>query len=267
MKGVTPILQAVPPDNTRGTDAHEVAQGRDRDDGVGLRAHGRRPRASASPAATSTATGRDENFRRVVVNAILWSAKVDVPESGAKVEFDPADLNKNLDRKGKGEFKPILPPCGEEVMLPTTVSSPSKESRRQGASVRHWSRSQGRVAIVVKGQSASQWSRPQGDHRPGRSKRSCPSQRRDGEDERVELLEVPELGEVEPDRARFAEPARLDRLDQPRDPALELPRRASEVDQAPPPPAPSPRRSTGNPCPRPSRRRRSAPRAGNATPR
>ena len=36
-------------------------------------------------------------------------AKVDVPEGGARVDFDPADLNKNLDRK-KGEVKPILPP-------------------------------------------------------------------------------------------------------------------------------------------------------------
>jgi hypothetical protein len=56
----------------------------------------------------------DENFRRLVVNAILWSAKVDVPGSGAKVEFDPADLNKNLDKKGKGEFKPITPPESKE---------------------------------------------------------------------------------------------------------------------------------------------------------
>ena len=56
----------------------------------------------------------DENFRRVVVNAILWTAKVDVPEGGAKVEFDPADLNKNLDKKGKGEFKPIVPPTPKE---------------------------------------------------------------------------------------------------------------------------------------------------------
>ena len=51
----------------------------------------------------------EENFRRLVVNAILWTAKEDVPESGAKVEFDAADLNKNLDKK-KGDFKPILPP-------------------------------------------------------------------------------------------------------------------------------------------------------------
>ena len=41
----------------------------------------------------------NENFRRLVVNAILWSAKIDVPKDGAKVDLDPAELNKNLDRK------------------------------------------------------------------------------------------------------------------------------------------------------------------------
>jgi hypothetical protein len=34
-----------------------------------------------------------------VVNAILWTAKVDVPAGGAKVALDPADLKKNLDDK------------------------------------------------------------------------------------------------------------------------------------------------------------------------
>jgi type 1 glutamine amidotransferase len=43
----------------------------------------------------------DENFRRLVTNAILWTAKVEVPRDGAKVELDPADLNKNLDQKAK----------------------------------------------------------------------------------------------------------------------------------------------------------------------
>ena len=43
----------------------------------------------------------NEDFRRLVVNAILWSAGVEVPEGGAKVTLDPADLNRNLDRKGK----------------------------------------------------------------------------------------------------------------------------------------------------------------------
>lgn len=43
----------------------------------------------------------DENQRRVVVNAILWIAHVEVPAAGAKVDLDPADLMKCLDKKGK----------------------------------------------------------------------------------------------------------------------------------------------------------------------
>ena len=40
-----------------------------------------------------------EGQRRVVVNGILWSAKVAVPEGGAKVEMDAAELNQFLDKK------------------------------------------------------------------------------------------------------------------------------------------------------------------------
>lgn len=39
------------------------------------------------------------DFRRMVVNAILWSAKLDVPRSGAKCEITTEDLDKNLDPK------------------------------------------------------------------------------------------------------------------------------------------------------------------------
>lgn len=38
-------------------------------------------------------------LRRLVVNGILWSAKVAVPEGGAPVNLDPADLMTNLERK------------------------------------------------------------------------------------------------------------------------------------------------------------------------
>ena len=108
MKGVTPILTAIPPDNTRGTTAAKMHPGRpehmawayDRPDGG---------RGFGFTGGHFHRNWGDENFRRVVVNAILWTAKVDVPESGSRVDFDPADLNKNLDRK-KGEFKPITPP-------------------------------------------------------------------------------------------------------------------------------------------------------------
>jgi type 1 glutamine amidotransferase len=109
MKGVTPILQALPPDGTRGTEYTKSRKGEietmawayDRKDGG---------RGFGFTGGHFHRNWADEDFRRLVVNAILWCAHVEVPEKGAKVDFDPADLNKNLDRKGKGEFKPILPP-------------------------------------------------------------------------------------------------------------------------------------------------------------
>jgi trehalose utilization protein len=108
MKGVTPILQALPPDNTRGTKAAKARAGMletmawayERKDGG---------RGFGFTGGHFHRNWADENFRRVVVNAVLWAAKLDVPTGGAKVEFDPADLNKNLDKKNK-PFQPILPP-------------------------------------------------------------------------------------------------------------------------------------------------------------
>jgi type 1 glutamine amidotransferase len=111
MKNVTQILQALPPDNTRGTEYTKGRKGEietmawayERDD----KAKGRGFGFTGGHFHRNWA---DENFRRVVTNAILWCAREDVPEAGAPVKFDAADLNVNLDRKGKGEFKPILPP-------------------------------------------------------------------------------------------------------------------------------------------------------------
>ena len=108
-KNVTPILQAVPPDGTRGTPDAKKHPGRletmawayDRADGG---------RGFGFTGGHFHRNWADPDFRRVVTNAVLWCAKAEVPEGGAKVEFDPADLNKNLDRKGKEPFKPILPP-------------------------------------------------------------------------------------------------------------------------------------------------------------
>jgi type 1 glutamine amidotransferase len=109
MKGVTPILQAIPPDETRRTEHTKLRKGEietmawafERKDGG---------RGFGFTGGHFHRNWADENFRRVVVNAVLWCAKVEVPETGALVKLDPADLNKNLDKKGKGEFKPILPP-------------------------------------------------------------------------------------------------------------------------------------------------------------
>jgi type 1 glutamine amidotransferase len=108
-KNITPILQAVPPDDTRKT---KYTAGRKGEIETLAWTYERenKGRGFGFTGGHFHRNWADENFRRIVVNAILWSAKMDVPEGGAKVEFDVKDLNINLDKKGKAEFKPILPP-------------------------------------------------------------------------------------------------------------------------------------------------------------
>jgi hypothetical protein len=43
----------------------------------------------------------DDNFRKLVLNAILWIAKVDVPGDGVKSQITPDELAANLDPKKK----------------------------------------------------------------------------------------------------------------------------------------------------------------------
>jgi type 1 glutamine amidotransferase len=98
-KDITPMLKATPPDNVRGTPAAKEHPGREET----LAWAFDRPGGGRSFGFTGAHyhdNWGNENFRRVVVNAILWSAHVDVPKDGAKVELDPADLDRNLDRKG-----------------------------------------------------------------------------------------------------------------------------------------------------------------------
>jgi hypothetical protein len=46
-----------------------------------------------------------ESQRRLVTNGILWTAKLDIPESGASVSMKPAQLAVNLDAKGSAAKK------------------------------------------------------------------------------------------------------------------------------------------------------------------
>ena len=41
----------------------------------------------------------DENFRKIVLNSLLWAAKVEVPANGLQVTVKPEDLTDNLDPK------------------------------------------------------------------------------------------------------------------------------------------------------------------------
>ena len=43
----------------------------------------------------------NENFRKVVLNALLWIAKVEVPSDGVKSEVKEDDLKQNLDPKAQ----------------------------------------------------------------------------------------------------------------------------------------------------------------------
>jgi type 1 glutamine amidotransferase len=100
LKGVTPILKATPPDNTRFTEEAKKHPGREEIVAWTFE----RPGGGRSFGFTGAHFHRnwsDENFRRLVVNAILWTAKLEPPKEGAKVDLDPAELKKNLDRKAK----------------------------------------------------------------------------------------------------------------------------------------------------------------------
>lgn len=99
MKQVTPILVATPPDGTRGTEAARAHKGRpevvawtfDRADGG---------RGFGFTGGHTHQNWSEPNFRRLVTNAILWSAHIEVPKAGAPVEMDPSEIGKRLDRKG-----------------------------------------------------------------------------------------------------------------------------------------------------------------------
>jgi hypothetical protein len=114
MRGVIPILKATPPDETRRTPDAKKHPGReeilawafDRDNGG---------RSFGFTGAHFHRNWGDENFRRLVVNAILWTAKVDVPSQGAKVDLDPSELEKNLDRKTvRRPRRPAKTPVGKQ---------------------------------------------------------------------------------------------------------------------------------------------------------
>ncbi len=55
-----------------------------------------------------------ESQRRLVVNGILWTAKLEIPEGGAPVAFDPADITKNWDDKPKTAAKAGAKPGAKE---------------------------------------------------------------------------------------------------------------------------------------------------------
>lgn len=118
MNGVTPLLATIAPQSTM-----------DRPDGE----HSGNPAVRAevkagvpqtvSWAATGPNNGRgfgfsgahyhrnwgNDSFRKLVLNAILWTAHIDVPADGVQSTVTEADLEKNLDPKSGGKPSMKLP--------------------------------------------------------------------------------------------------------------------------------------------------------------
>jgi hypothetical protein len=89
MKGVTPLLRTWNPKlaekPTTGQDV--VAWAYERPEGG---------RSFTFTGAHLHASFEQEGYRRMLVNGILWSAGLEVPKDGAKVELDAAELPKYL---------------------------------------------------------------------------------------------------------------------------------------------------------------------------
>lgn len=64
-----------------------------------------------------------DGFRRLVTNGILWSAKVDVPAGGAKVDLEPGDLEANLGPKPPPKPKAAPKPAAKAKEAPATRPS------------------------------------------------------------------------------------------------------------------------------------------------
>jgi Trehalose utilisation len=108
MNGVLPILSAVPPASTmsRPDGAHEgnpavreavkrgepqiVAWACERPDGG---------RGFGFTGGHYHKNWGNDDFRKLVLNAILWTAKVEVPAAGVESKVTPEELRRNLDRK------------------------------------------------------------------------------------------------------------------------------------------------------------------------
>lgn len=131
MKGVTPILAAIPPESTRGRPGANST-------------HGGNPEVQKHPGEAETVmwayerpeggrgfgfTGAHEhrnwandNFRKVMLNAILWIANVPVPANGVESTVTPEDILANLDPKQK-------PKPREPAATPKPAAAPGNPTK------------------------------------------------------------------------------------------------------------------------------------------
>jgi type 1 glutamine amidotransferase len=113
MKGVTPILYAIPPESTmsRPDGPHSgnpvVRAAVDRGEPAIVAWAYERPNGGRGFGFTGAhyhSNYGNENFRKVILNSILWIAKADVPPKGVQCKVSEEDLQQNLDVKGRRRF-------------------------------------------------------------------------------------------------------------------------------------------------------------------
>jgi hypothetical protein len=96
MKGITPILYAPKGPNPKSvTSAESTTSPKDMTAWAYEKPDG--GRAFTFTGLHSHRYFTEESIRKIVINGILWAAKLDVPAGGAKVDLDPAELDKNVE--------------------------------------------------------------------------------------------------------------------------------------------------------------------------
>lgn len=118
MQNVTPILTALPPENTRGRpgtlDAHggnpEVQKHKGEPEHLMWAIE--RPDGGRGFGFTGGHFHRnwgDDNFRKTILNAIVWIAKAEVPANGVDSSVSKDELTQNLEDKGEKKKKADKP--------------------------------------------------------------------------------------------------------------------------------------------------------------
>ena len=113
-RGVTPILSAIPPDDTRGKPGADFSHGGNPE----VQKHKGEPetvvwaferpdggRGFGFTGVHDHNNWANESFRKVALNAILWIAKVPVPANGVECAVSKDDILQNLDPKDKPKAK------------------------------------------------------------------------------------------------------------------------------------------------------------------
>ena len=108
MRGVTPILTAVPPDSSRGKEGQKTSHGSNPDvlARKGMPEHVMWVTERADGGRGFGFTGGhyhknwgNDDFRKIILNALVWIAKAEVPPGGIQSNVFSEDLNANLDPK------------------------------------------------------------------------------------------------------------------------------------------------------------------------